>query len=222
MIVAMLTLTATAQSSAPANMTGYRGKNGQTFTFNVTGKKDGRIWGGQNNIYTDDSNVATAAVHAGLVKVGETKRVTVKVLADQGSYPSITRCGITSTKYGAWHGAYKLIEASQPTTAQSSAPANMTGYRGKNGQTFTFNVTGKKDGRIWGGQRNIYTDDSDLATAVVHAGIIKAGQTGEVRVTILADQGSYPSITRNGISSTSYGAWKGAYRIQRAVRRHSH
>ena len=99
------------------------------------------------------------------------------------------------------------------TTNIPNAPTNLTNYRNKVGQTYTFKVTGKKNGRIWGGKNNIYTDDSDIATAAVHAGILKSGQSGTIKVKILADQGSYPSITRNGITSIKYGKWKGAYQI---------
>ncbi|MBQ6768665.1 MAG: RICIN domain-containing protein [Prevotella sp.] len=99
------------------------------------------------------------------------------------------------------------------TTNIPNAPTKLTNYRNKVGQTYTFKVTGKKNGRIWGGKNNIYTDDSDIATAAVHAGILKSGKSGTIKVKILADQGSYPSITRNGITSIKYGKWKGAYQI---------
>ena len=200
-----------AQQTAPSNMTNYRGKNGQTFIFKVTGTNNGRIWGGKNNIYTDDSDVATAAVHAGVVKVGETKTISIKVLADQGNYPALTRNGIGSNSYGAWKGAYQFI--GQGTAAIPDAPENMTAYRGKNGQIFTFQVKGKTDGRIWGGQNNIYTDDTNLATAAVHAGVVKNGMTATIKVKILAGQNSYPSLKRNGITSNSYGNWNGSYQI---------
>ena len=37
------------------------------YTFQVTGRTGGRIWGGSDNVYTDDSDIATAAVHAGIM-----------------------------------------------------------------------------------------------------------------------------------------------------------
>ncbi len=99
------------------------------------------------------------------------------------------------------------------TITIATAPQNMTAYRGKNGTTHTFRVTGKSNGRIWGGENRVYTDDSDIATAAVHAGLLTAGEAGTVTVEIQGGRNSYPSITRNGISSISYGKWDGSYRF---------
>ncbi len=99
------------------------------------------------------------------------------------------------------------------TQTVKTAPQNMSSYRGKNGTTYTFSVTGKSNGRIWGGENRVYTDDSDIATAAVHAGLLTSGETGVVTIEVLTGRNSYPSITRNGISSISYGKWDGSYRF---------
>ncbi len=340
----------TSVPSAPANLTSYRDKIGKRFTFLVKAKKDGKIWGGKNKIYTDESDLATASYHSDIQNAGNVDKVVVEIVADQGSYPSLTQNGITSNKYGKAKGAFKIIgvpttevtntdmskyrdkknemvkvrvtgrtsgiiygknsgngysdnsdlataavhagflkpgqtgtlfvrikgpedshEAvlsndvqsrkygksggtfkifrsrdttpvnnppsgnnnssyntsgnsggstttttsgtSTSTTSVPEAPANLTSYRDKIGKRFTFWVKAKKDGKIWGGKNNIYTDDSDLATASCHSGAQVAGNVDKVVVEIVADQGSYPSLTQNGITSNKYGAWKGAYKI---------
>ena len=192
-------------------MSAYRGKNGTSYLFYVTGTKDGRFWGGQNSIYTDDSPLNVAAVHAGLVRPGETKAIKVTVMAGQSNYPSITRNGVTSIKYGSYDGSYKL--SAPGSNDYPAAPDNMKNFRNLNGKNFTYRVTGKTNGRIWGGQNNIYTDDSDISTAVVHAGILRAGQSGIVTIKVLAGQASYPSISRNGVNSINYGKYDGSYQI---------
>src|SRR5690606_14627827 len=63
---------------APGNLTAYRGQVGQTLTFMVTGAASGSVWG--SGVYTDDSSVAAAAVHAGVVRVGETQPVEITIL----------------------------------------------------------------------------------------------------------------------------------------------
>ena len=65
----------------PSDMSDYRGQDGKFFLFYVTGDDSGQCYGGEDNIYTDDSPLAVAAVHAGLVKPNETKLVKVKVMA---------------------------------------------------------------------------------------------------------------------------------------------
>ena len=97
--------------------------------------------------------------------------------------------------------------------AQGTAPTDMKSFRGKNGTSYVFYVTGTKEGRFWGGQNNVYTDDSNIATAVVHAGILRAGQSGNVVIKVMSGQASYPSLSRNGVKSISYGKYDGSYQI---------
>ncbi|WP_323035420.1 LCCL domain-containing protein [Pararhodobacter sp.] len=94
-------------TAAPSTMTGYRGQNGQTFSFQVTGASSGSVWG--TGIYTDDSSVARAAVHAGLVGVGQTGVVHVQVLPGQQSYQGSAQYGVQSSNYGTWHGSYQFV-----------------------------------------------------------------------------------------------------------------
>lgn len=90
-------------------------------------------------------------------------------------------------------------------------------YRGQLGQTFLVQITGSIHGSVWG--TGVYTDDSSLAAAAVHAGALRDGQTGVVKVTILAGQTSYRGSTRFGVRSLSYGSWAGSYKVQRARNR---
>src|SRR5689334_559273 len=60
-------------------------------------------------------------------------------------------------------------------------PGTVLGYRGKINKVFYFEVTGATTGIVWGS--GPYTDDSSLATASVHAGALKAGEVGVVKVT---------------------------------------
>lgn len=194
----------------PGNLTGYRDKTGQTFQFIVTGTTTGRIWG--DGVYTDDSNLATAAVHAGVLEAGQEGVVTVKLLPGQSSYPSVTKNGVTSIAYGNWGYSYQFIGSSTPPEdVILTDPGTLTGFRGKINQTLKFRVTGTTTGRIWGDI--IYTDDSNLATAAVHAGALRPGEQGVVTVKILAGQNSYPSVSRNGVNSISYGSYAGSYQI---------
>ena len=92
---------------APNNLINYRDKAGQIFQFTLTGTLSGSVWG--TDIYTDDSVLACTAVHAGVVLPGETKVVTVKILAGQSSYQGSVRNGVTTSSYGAWAGSYSFI-----------------------------------------------------------------------------------------------------------------
>ncbi|MHB9118021.1 MAG: LCCL domain-containing protein [Burkholderiales bacterium] len=117
-----------------------------------------------------------------------------------------------------------------PSSAvQSTAltdPGDLTRYRGQTGSVYTFTVTGNASGgTVWGSLLTItlangtkfrtgYTDDSNLSAAAVHAGALADGETGTVKVTILAGQTSYTASTKNGVTTNSYGAWDGSYYVE--------
>lgn len=93
-------------------------------------------------------------------------------------------------------------------------PGNLAGFRDKTYQSFFFQVTGAATGTIWG-SAGTYTDDSELATAAVHAGVLKAGESGVVRVTVLPGYDHYDGAASNGIVSNSYAEWQGSFRVGR-------
>lgn len=103
--------------------------------------------------------------------------------------------------------------AQEASTTVLPDPGNLTQYRGRDGSSYRFQVTGTASGSVWGS--GPYTDDSRLAVAVVHAGILRDGQTGTVRVTILPGYNSYEGSTRNGVTSNNYGVWEGSFRVDR-------
>ncbi|MCL1788618.1 MAG: LCCL domain-containing protein, partial [Defluviitaleaceae bacterium] len=112
------------------HVTHLRGNNNQTYSFLVKGRADQSIWGGSNGIYTDDSTLSTAAVHAGVVAVGETKTVIIRILPGRESYTGSTRNGITSRDYGSWPGSYEFVNsaaAPAPTTPATTNANTLTG-----------------------------------------------------------------------------------------------
>jgi hypothetical protein len=92
-------------------------------------------------------------------------------------------------------------------------PGNLEGLRDLVGKTFRFRVTGSVAGPLFGS--GTYTSDSSLATAAVHAGVLTAGQTGVVRVTLVFNPGGYAGTAINGVTSTPYGIYPGAYQVGR-------
>jgi hypothetical protein len=91
----------------PGNLQAFQGQIGKTFWFKVTGAVNAPIWG--TKTYTSDSALASTAVHAGLLKVGQTAVVRVKIVSPPASYEGSTKNGVVSQPYGAWPGAYQFI-----------------------------------------------------------------------------------------------------------------
>ena len=55
--------------SSNINCMDKRGKVGEVYGYKITGSTEGTVWG--DGIYTDDSNIAKAAVLEGKCKIGE-------------------------------------------------------------------------------------------------------------------------------------------------------
>ncbi len=93
-------------ADAPLNMLNLCDPIGATYYFRVTGDATGSVWG--TDIYTGDSAIAAAAVHAGLVKVGETLVVKVTVEQPLAKYQGSVQNGVTSHEFGHYGTAYRL------------------------------------------------------------------------------------------------------------------
>jgi hypothetical protein len=212
----------------PGNLTAYRDRVGKRFYFDVTGSVAGTIWG--SGIYTDDSSLATAAVHSGVLQPGQRGVVRVTILPGLESYDGSTRHGVTSYPYAEWQGSYIVEPLPEPAPVNTAPllppgvgglplpdPGRLTEFRDHRRETLTFEVVGSTDaGTIWGGDDDIYTDDSPLAVAAVHAGVLRPGQRGVVRVTILPGRYKYAAVERNGIASAAWNqSFPGSYRIEK-------
>jgi len=64
---------------------------------------------------------------------------------------------------------------------------------------------------VWGS--DVYTTDTSLAAAAVHAGVLRPGETGVVRVTFVGQHPGFLASMRNGVMSNGYGPYSG-YRIE--------
>ena len=80
---------------------------GNTYYYKIKGSNEGTVWG--DNIYTDDSNIAKAAVLEGKCKLGEEKIVGIKMLEGKPSYSSSYKNGVNSISYGTWPASYIFI-----------------------------------------------------------------------------------------------------------------
>lgn len=181
-----------------------RGQNGQTYYRRVTGSADGSVWGGEESVYTDDSNLGTAAVHAGVLKVGETAMLRFTILPGQDSYIGSTRHDVTTRPYQSYGGSVRIDGAAPEIDSIYS-------LRGQDKPPFAVYVVGSQIGTVYG--TGSYTDDSSIGTAAVHAGLLKPGEAGFVGVTLEGAKSSYEASTQNGVTSYSYGTWGGGFQL---------
>jgi hypothetical protein len=85
-------------------------------------------------------------------------------------------------------------------------------YRDNVGSDYQFRCpAGGTAYEVWG--TDIYTDDSSVCTAAVHAGKITFAQGGTVTIEMLPGQSSYTASTRNGVTSGDWDTWLGSFRF---------
>ena len=89
---------------------------GKTYTVSCAPNfSTGSIWGADT--YTDDSNICTAAVHAGVITFGAGGPVTFKMTVGLSVWPGTTRNNVTSNYWGStWYNGYSFV-----TNVQSNA-----------------------------------------------------------------------------------------------------
>jgi len=198
-----------------ASLSSYRDLVGSSFFVPLVGATTGRVYG--SDIYSDDSGLSAAAVHAGALVAGEFGFVKVTLLPGQAQYEGTNRNGVTSGAYNAWDGSYRVEPAPRDSVLQFpgedvSRLVPMDTLRGRTDASFVIRVKGSATGTVWGS--GIYTDDSSIAAAAVHAGLLKPDEEGLVRVIIVAGRDSYAASDANGIKSQAYAAWQGSFRLE--------
>jgi hypothetical protein len=82
---------------------------------------------------------------------------------------------------------------------------------GAPGRVLFFRVTGASSGTLYG--TGVYTSDSSLAAAVVHAGILDVNQVGVVKVTTIPSYQNFIGSTCHGITSSSWSSYP-AFRVE--------
>lgn len=85
-----------------------------------------------------------------------------------------------------------------------------TSHRGSSGATFTQDCpAGGTLGAVWG--TDVYSDDSSICSAAVHAGRIIVGSGGPVLVFVQPGRRSYRGSARHGVTSQSRAVSPGSF-----------
>ena len=162
---------ATAIPNNTQNMTGYRGRSG-IFSITITGTTSGgTVWG--TDIYTDDSAISMAAVHASIIQNGETKPVYIEMLPRRTSYTGSSRNSVSTSSYADWWGSYKFVTgigdsyvgsfggqtmfwaSNQPSSGGAAAGAQTAAILASNvaSKKFKYNYSAFEN-RVWDAEPN--------------------------------------------------------------------
>jgi hypothetical protein len=88
---------------------------GKIYKMTITGASGGG-WG--TDIYTSDSYIPAMAVHAGVITIGQTKEVYIKIVEGLNNYTASTRNGITTSEWGGWGLSYQFV--SEPSSYKAT------------------------------------------------------------------------------------------------------
>ena len=179
----------------------------------------GSVWG--SSIYTTDSSICRAAVHAGATTTAGGD-VTVKGAPGCSAYVGTNQNGINSGAWGSYQGSFyfpskgdgkcSAAPATPPTAAAGDlCPRNFKSVPGLNANT---TITCKCDaglsagGPVWGS--DIYTQDSSICRAALHAGAITSSG-GSVTAKAASGCKKYDAKTRNGVASSKWGSYDASF-----------
>lgn len=166
-------------------------------------------WG--TDIYTDDSSICTAAVHAGLITPKDGGPVTIEMRPDAGRYAGSVRNGVrTGDWLEPWTGAYVFVRDPETLEPAIAAGSHMqaASWHGQAGRVLSFACEPYFQLHTVFGT-DIYTDDSYICSAAVHRGLITQRTGGAVTIKLLAGQTSFNASSRNGVTSLALNDWKG-------------
>ncbi len=199
-----LGITENESASNLARETGRRA----TFICPALSAPSAEIWG--TDIYADDSSICTAAIHAGVLPMGQAGVVTIVMGGPTGSFSGSPRNGVKSQDYANHDFSYTFSRSGDAGTLDWSTTA--LGIP----EGFTSPVTvicpqgGKSDVSVWG--TTTYIADSSICNAAQHVGAISP-QGGVVIVTKVPGIETYVANSYNGIDSRAWSAWAAAFQV---------
>lgn len=159
-----------------------------------------RVFG--TDVYTDDSSVCSAAVHAGVITAQTGGVVTIVIGAGLPAYQGSTRNGVTSGSYGAFRWSFSFERGGVPGQVDWTTLA--VGLD-QVAEPITLACPARGvPARVWG--TDTYTEDSSICTAAAHAGVITPEKGGSVTIQRAGAQRSFVASERNDVTSNE---WKG-------------
>jgi hypothetical protein len=219
------------EASWSSNASAHRGRNGERFNYRCpAGGSPGTVYG--TDVYTDDSALCVAAVHAGAITLREGGTITIEILPGKEAYPGSDRNGVATRSWSSYVGSFRVVGGSAtgsqvvqreifvqlppPTPGlpviEASWSSNASAHRGRNGERFNYRCpVGGSPGTAYG--TDVYTDDSALCVAAVHAGAITYRDGGTITIEILPGQESYPGSDRNGVVTNTWSSYVGSFRV---------
>ncbi len=198
--------------AASAQLQNFRGQGGKRLTYVCPPRATGQVYG--TDVYTDDSPICAAAVHAGAITSEKGGPVTVVIGEGQPRFAGSSRNGVTSQEFAEWPGSFSFDRRSTPAKITWGTTAR--GVQGYSGSVTVVCPEGGRVRDVWG--TDSYTSDSSICSAAVHAGVISLARGGPVTIRMTEGRKAYEPSSRNGVASREYGSWETSFEVAPAAR----
>jgi hypothetical protein len=193
------------------NASAYRAQAGQALSFVCPASDGGKAKLYGTDIYTDDSPICAAAIHAGVLKAGRAGIVTILIGDGAKSFKGSDRNRIASFDYGSWGHSYSFVQDGEPgsiswKTVWNGIPDDFT-----DPIVVSCPPEGDASRAIWG--TDVYTRDSTICVAAAHTGSITPEKGGLVTVRRAPAPKEYPGTERFRITSQRWGSSADAFTV---------
>ncbi|PAA84323.1 hypothetical protein BOX15_Mlig018192g2, partial [Macrostomum lignano] len=190
----------TPQDPAPANFSGFdprvwAGRCVRLYVSLSAQRPDARVCGTET--YRSDSDLVSAAIHAGLFS-GYSFAASTVVEFGQAltAYKGSRRYGVASSDCGDYAGSLSFRFPAHQFPSPPSGSNEIAFYYG---MLATLGVVGNTDGVVIGGASSgrsgdglgVYAASSDVGAAAVHAGLLAPGESQPLRIWFLPRRRSF-------------------------------
>lgn len=173
----------------------------------VDAHASGSVWG--DKIYTTDSSICKAAVHAGVIPKGKGGMVKAKPAPGCKLYSGAAANGVTTSDWGEFKTSFyfpgkgdgKCVEA-----PKDLCPGNFQAL-GKDEATCSC-LPASMRGSVYG--TGVYTTDSSICNAALHAGAV-GPKGGKVKVKSAPGCDAYKGTKANGVSTSKWGKYQASF-----------
>ncbi len=180
------------------------GEPGELFRCTCT-KEDvdegSTVWG--SGTYTTDSSLCRAAVHAGAIPPTGGK-IAVRPARGCPKYLGSTKNGITTSRWGAYANSFYLEDWGHGECAEAPADGCPDAFP-EGADKVSCTCAGESGGAVWG--TGIYTRDSSLCAAAVHAGVVPPAG-GKLTAFAAKPCEAYQGTTQHGVTTGNWGAYQ--------------
>lgn len=179
------------------------------------------VWG--TDVYSDDSSVCAAAIHAGAIGP-DGGLALFDFLPGREKYEASTRAGVQARSWGAWRRSFQVFALGAdgapvrptPPAAEASSGCAQRGYdlvSAAKPRAEHVCPASCSPSAVYGS--GPYTDDSPVCAAAVHAGIIPSSG-GKIVIEHVGKKRAFQGSVRNGVETRSWSSEHESFTVARS------